>query len=177
METKPWPPHSLVSEMKYLNVARILRCTYILCLREVVSASVQMHNCCGHRDSGSGIYRKPILLFYSRTWLVLIQEAFFCFQTSLLYNLYSPNLVQLFFYFVYFTASVGRIGLCSIECLMNDALERIWNEAVIAKSRYYARIYMEGLRNAVNNLCCDIRCPCRDASQVSPRIEEHYRSV
>jgi hypothetical protein len=35
METKPLPPHSLVSKMKCLNVPRILRRTYISCLRDV----------------------------------------------------------------------------------------------------------------------------------------------
>jgi hypothetical protein len=47
-----------------------------------------MCNCYGHRDSGSEIY--------SRTWLVLMQEAVFCFEMSLLYNLYPLNLVQLY---------------------------------------------------------------------------------
>jgi hypothetical protein len=98
--------------------------------------------------------------------------VFFPFETSLLYNLYS---LILLFGLLHGVCRQNRpIGaIYNVEYLMKDELERIWNEAVGAKSRHYARIYMEGLRNAVTIFCCDIRCPGRDVSRVPPRIEDH----
>jgi hypothetical protein len=48
---------------------------------------------------------------------------------------------------------------------MNDELERISKEAVVAWPRYYPIIFLKGLRKTMNNLSQKSWCPGQDSNQ------------
>jgi hypothetical protein len=54
---------------------------------------------------------------------------------------------------------------------MIDELERIWKKAVMAYSRYYPGILLEGLRNTAENLSPDGWDPARDSNDIPPDYE------
>lgn len=56
---------------------------------------------------------------------------------------------------------------------MHDEYEKIWKEAVVAKSRHYPGIFLGQLRKAMKNSSKDSQCPGRDPSQAPPK----YRST
>jgi hypothetical protein len=59
---------------------------------------------------------------------------------------------------------------------MVDELERIWKEAVLAKSRYCPGIiYIEGLKKTTENVSQCSRCPSRDLNRALPEYE--YRAL
>jgi hypothetical protein len=43
--------------------------------------------------------------------------------------------------------------------MMNDELERIWKEVVIARSKYYPDIFLKGSRKTMKNFCLDSKYP------------------
>jgi hypothetical protein len=51
---------------------------------------------------------------------------------------------------------------------MNDELENIWKEAVVAESRYYPSICLGGLRKTTKILSQDIWFPARDSKREHP---------
>jgi hypothetical protein len=48
---------------------------------------------------------------------------------------------------------------------MTDGLERIWKESVVAYSKQYPIICLEGLRKPTRNLIQDNLCPSRNLNQ------------
>jgi hypothetical protein len=59
-----------------------------------------------------------------------------------------------------------------VKLLMDDQLERIWEEAIIpgeviaVKLKYYPRIFLRGLRKTKSNLCQGSRCACGDLNWI-----------
>jgi hypothetical protein len=55
---------------------------------------------------------------------------------------------------------------------MIDELKRIWKEAIVAYSRYYPGICLEGLRKTIKNLSQYSQRPCsRDSNRVPPEYK------
>jgi hypothetical protein len=48
---------------------------------------------------------------------------------------------------------------------MIDETERIWKETAVAWSRYYSRVYLEGLRKTTKNLSQNSQCSSRGSNQ------------
>jgi hypothetical protein len=75
--------------------------------------------------------------------------------------------IERFFFFLVFKDAV--IGMASkTRLLMNDELERIWKEAVVALKRYCPSEYLEGERQFANDLNRDSLCPTRDSNPERP---------
>jgi hypothetical protein len=60
------------------------------------------------------------------------------------------------------------LGYISRNGRMIDEVERITREAVVAYSRYYPRICLDGLRKTTENLSQNSRCPGRSVNARIP---------
>jgi hypothetical protein len=58
---------------------------------------------------------------------------------------------------------------------MNDKLEKIWRETVVAWSSYPSVIYLEGLRKIMKDLSRDSRCRDKDLNRAS--LEYNSRAL
>jgi hypothetical protein len=54
---------------------------------------------------------------------------------------------------------------------MNDELEVIWNEAVVAYFGHYPGLCLEGVRRVTKNLNQGSRCPGRDSNRAPSEYE------
>jgi hypothetical protein len=64
-----------------------------------------------------------------------------------------------------------------VGSLMIDELEMTWNEAALIQSRYYARIFLEELRENTNILSRDSRCPGGDWNRQPPEYKSKTSSL
>jgi hypothetical protein len=53
----------------------------------------------------------------------------------------------------------------------DDELERIWKEAVVAYSKYYPGICLQGLGKTTRNLGLDSTCLLQDSNRVPPEYK------
>jgi hypothetical protein len=63
-----------------------------------------------------------------------------------------------------------------VRWLMNNELQRIWKEVLVACSRYYPNIRLEELKNTTENLSQATRCPDGDENEAPLEYKlETYR--
>jgi hypothetical protein len=74
-----------------------------------------------------------------------------------------PEYIFYLFLFVDYSSTIIVARPYNVES-MNDNLERIWKEAVVTQSTYYAGIFPEGLKEIAKYFIQDSRCPGRDTS-------------
>jgi hypothetical protein len=61
---------------------------------------------------------------------------------------------------------------------MNDEMERIWKEAIVAQSKYYPRIFLEGLKKTTKNTVRTAGVAAETRTEHLPNTSlEHYYST
>jgi hypothetical protein len=58
-----------------------------------------------------------------------------------------------------------------VSLLVDDEFEKMWEEAVVAKSTYYPSICLAELRKMIKNLSQDSLCPTQKSNQVPTEYE------